>query len=91
MEWTTYSNEVLMKLFTVYDWCDEILSRGCSLNQMYLETQPRTEGLKQKAIRNLTKLSISEEDNIIDVLLYFHACSQATIKSAKDDIGLSHH
>ena len=104
MEGNNYSNEVLMNLFILHGQCDQIIARTCrKFNEMYPDLQPMNKrkfgriqnnfinyGSKLKAERTLPKPVTSDEDNVINVLAYFHAYPQASIRSAEDDLGLSY-
>ena len=46
-------------------------------------------GSSLKAVRNLPRPITSNEENEINVFAYFHAYPQASIRCAKEDLGLS--
>jgi hypothetical protein len=105
MEINNYSNEVLMNLFIIHGQCDKIVARTCrKFNEMYPNLQPMDKrkfvriqnnfiqfGSQLKNDRSLPKPVTSDEENIVNVLAYFHAYPQASIRSAADDLGLTYY
>ena len=103
MERNNYSNEDLMKLFILHGQCDQIIAKTCrKFNEMFPDLQPMNKrkfvrlqnnfinyGSKLKSERRLPKPVTFVEDNIINVLAYFHAYPQSSTRSAEDDLGLT--
>ncbi|MVN24212.1 hypothetical protein GO639_03360 [Staphylococcus aureus] len=99
-----YSNEVIIILFIIHGQCDRIIARTCrKFNQMYPELTPMNErkfvrlqnnflnyGSMLKAPSTLPKPVTSNEDNTVNVLAYFYAYPEASIRSAEKDLGVSH-
>lgn len=103
MEGNSYAHDVLMKLFILHGQCNQNIARTCrKFNEIYPHLQPLNErkfvrlqnnfidyGSKLKAQRHLPKPVTTDEDNIINVLAYFHACPHASTRSAEQDLGLT--
>lgn len=99
-----YTNAVLMDLFFIHGQCYKNISRTCrefnakypNLPQMNNRKFIRVQnnfihfGSSLKAPKNLPRPVTSDEVNEINVLAYFHANPQQSIRSAVQDLGLSY-
>lgn len=97
-----YSNTVLMNLFIIHGKCDEIISRTCRrFNEMYPYLPPMNQkkfrriqnnfmnfGSTLRAPKNLPRPVTAQEDNQINVLAYFHAFPQTSIRNAVQDLDI---
>ena len=99
------TNTVLMNLFVLHGQCDKIISRTCRrFNEMYpnlpsmdnkkfrrIVNNFKNFGSSLKVPRNLPRPVTSNEENEINVLAYFHAFPGSSIRSAKEDLGLTYY
>lgn len=100
-----YSNTVLMNLFVLHGQCDKIISRTCRrFNEMYpnlpsmnnkkfkrIQSNFQNFGSSLKVTRNLPRTVTSNQENEINVLAFFHAYPQSSIRCAKEDLGLTYY
>lgn len=97
-----YSNEEILNLFFMHGKCDKILSRTCTMfNENYPHLPPMTKGKFRRIesnflhfgrihhVLNRTKNVIDKEANEVNTLAYFEANSNASIRTAEEDLGIS--
>lgn len=97
-----YTNIDLLNLFAIFGECSKIVTRTCrTFNTRYPNVRAITPKIfrriygnfeargRQNAVRNKAHPITSNEETEINVLAYFRAYPQASIRSAQDNLGVS--
>lgn len=98
----TYTNAVLMDLFIIHGQCNKIISRTCrKFNEKYpnlpqinnrkfirIQNNFVNFGSSLTAPKNMLKPVTSDEVNEVNVLAYFHANPQSSIRRAEQDLNV---
>lgn len=98
----TYSNADILNLLFIHGECNKIMNRTCRVfNERYTDLPTMSREILRRILRNqlengrisaarvLPKPITSDEGNIINVLAYFHAYSESSIRAAEQDLGVS--